>query len=436
MNEISVEKYEVLPIGWIKTKLEDCVEILDSKRIPINSSERSRRKGNVPYYGATGQVDWIDDYLFDEEIVLLGEDGAPFFEKYKDKAYVVTGKSWVNNHAHVLKGIPGLLENKFLCYYLNRFDYHGYVNGTTRLKLNQSTMKQIPILLGPINEQNRIVSKIEELFSKINFIESTLQRIKAELYRYRNSLFFNSFANILPLESLSTCGNIGTGGTPSRKKPEYYGGKIPWIKTTEVKNSIIEDTEEKITQLGIENSNAKVYPKNSVILAMYGEGKTRGRVAISNIPAATNQACAVIVCNSEKLYYKYCFYWLQSQYYQIRAKSSGGNQPNLNLGIVKKLKLPLPDIRMQKSIVEKIELDLSQADFLWKNVAQTLNLINMLKKTILEQAFQGKLVSQDENGESTEILLQKIRREKEKLEQTQKVIKSKSIKSRRIKNAS
>ncbi len=169
---------------------------------------------------------------------------------------------------------------------------------------------------------------------------------------------------------------------------------------------------------------------------MYGEGKTRGRVAISNIPAATNQACAVIVCNSEKLYYKYCFYWLQSQYYQIRAKSSGGNQPNLNLGIVKKLKLPLPDIRMQKSIVEKIELDLSQADFLWKNVAQTLNLINMLKKTILEQAFQGKLVSQDENGESTEILLQKIRREKEKLEQTQKVIKSKSIKSRRIKNAS
>lgn len=291
------------------------------------------------------------------------------------------------------------------------------------------------ISLPPLNEQKRIITKIEELFSKINFIENTLQKIKVELSHYRNSLLFTSFENILQLQPLLSCGKIGTGGTPSRKKPEYYGGKIPWIKTAEVKNSIIEDTEEKITHIGMDSSNAKIYPKNSVILAMYGEGKTRGRVAILNIPASTNQACAVIVCDAEKLFYKYCFYWLQSQYYKIRSKSSGGNQPNLNLGIIKKLEIPLPAIQTQKNIVEKIELGLSQVDFLNKNIEQLSTLMNILKKSIVKQTFEGKLVPQDPNDEPAEILLQKIKQEKERLQETQRVINTKSIKLRRTKNA-
>ena len=106
-----MEKNNELPDGWVETNLETCVEILDSKRIPINSRERQQRLGNIPYYGATGQVGTIDDYLFDEELVLLGEDGAPFFDSFKNKAYLINDKSWVNNHAHVLKGISDLLLN-------------------------------------------------------------------------------------------------------------------------------------------------------------------------------------------------------------------------------------------------------------------------------------------------------------------------------------
>lgn len=99
---------ESLPNGWDLTNLEDVVDILDSKRIPINAKERAERVGTVPYYGATGQVGWIDDYLFDEELVLLGEDGAPFFDMSKHKAYLISGKSWVNNHAHVLRALNGI----------------------------------------------------------------------------------------------------------------------------------------------------------------------------------------------------------------------------------------------------------------------------------------------------------------------------------------
>ncbi|MCD0887199.1 restriction endonuclease subunit S, partial [Staphylococcus aureus] len=97
-----------------------------------------------PYYGATGETGKIDDYLLDETTILVGEDGAPFLDKYAIKAYKVSGKYWVNNHAHILRA---LIEEDFLLNYLNYFDYTGYVNGTTRLKLTQTSLQSIPIIV-------------------------------------------------------------------------------------------------------------------------------------------------------------------------------------------------------------------------------------------------------------------------------------------------
>lgn len=102
-----------LPENWVAITLEDVAEVHDNLREPVNSSERSKRAGPYPYFGATGRVGWIDDYRQDGEYVLLGEDGAPFFDPTKDKAYLVSGKCWVNNHAHVLKGIGGLCINRY-----------------------------------------------------------------------------------------------------------------------------------------------------------------------------------------------------------------------------------------------------------------------------------------------------------------------------------
>ena len=151
--------------GWETKRLDEVADILDNRRIPVNSKERDSRQGPVPYFGATGQVGWIDDHIFDEEIVLLGEDGAPFLDSNKQKAYVVRGKSWVNNHAHVLRvkeGIPSL----YLKYWLDRLDYRPYVNGTTRLKLTQGEMRRIPISLPPERERHEIVAEIEKQFSR------------------------------------------------------------------------------------------------------------------------------------------------------------------------------------------------------------------------------------------------------------------------------
>jgi type I restriction enzyme S subunit len=173
-----------LPAGWESAKLGDVVDILDSRRVPVNSKERETRQGSIPYYGATGQVGWIDDFLFDEELVLLGEDGAPFLDRSKQKAYVIRGKSWVNNHAHVLRPKNGI-PSAYIKHYLDLADYHPFVTGTTRLKLNQAAMRQIPVPLAPPDQQKRIVAEIEKQFSRLDEAVANLNRIKANLKRYK-----------------------------------------------------------------------------------------------------------------------------------------------------------------------------------------------------------------------------------------------------------
>jgi type I restriction enzyme S subunit len=167
-----------LPAGWAPTRLAAITVCLDFRRRPINGAEREQRIAGkleselFPYFGATQQQGWIDDFLFDEELMLLGEDGAPFFDPFRAKAYLVSGKSWVNNHAHVFRGIHTSLP--FLVQYLNIFDYSGRVVGATRPKLNQSQAIDIPIMLPPLAEQHRIVRKIDELMSLCDRLEASL----------------------------------------------------------------------------------------------------------------------------------------------------------------------------------------------------------------------------------------------------------------------
>lgn len=124
-----------------------------------------------PYYGLTGLVGYIDDYILDREYVLSGEDAASFLDKNANKAYIINGKSWINNHAHILKSKS---NNKYLMYYLNWFNYNKYVSGTTRLKLSQSNMKRIPFPILNIKIKRKIVLQIENIFQMIDKIKEQL----------------------------------------------------------------------------------------------------------------------------------------------------------------------------------------------------------------------------------------------------------------------
>lgn len=186
----------LLPNGWINASLNDLCLILDFMRIPINSTDRDTRINGIatdnlyPYFGATGQVGYIDSYIFDGTYLLIGEDGAPFLDPLRNKAFIVEGKFWVNNHAHILKP---KIDIKYLCHYLNSIPYSEHVTGTTRLKLNQEALKKINILLPPLNEQKRIVQKIEELFSEIDDGIRSLETANKLLDIYRESILIQAF---------------------------------------------------------------------------------------------------------------------------------------------------------------------------------------------------------------------------------------------------
>ncbi len=201
-----------------------------------------------------------------------------------------------------------------------------------------------------------------------------------------------------------------SGGTPSRKNPDYFGGKIPWIKSGELNDSVIYSCEETITKLGLEKSNAVLYPKNTVLLAMYGA--TIGKISILGISASTNQAICAFYHNEKIITNLYLFWFLKSIRRNLVNIGFGGAQKNISQEKIKHIWIPLPPLNEQKRIVSKIESIFAQIDAIKERLEilvlqtkSTSGSLSVLKKSILKQAFEGKLVPQDLNDKPTNIFL-------------------------------
>jgi type I restriction enzyme S subunit len=159
-----------IPEEWETSVLNNVVDIMDHKRIPLSEAQRMNKKGPYPYCGANGIIDYIDNFIFDDECVLLAEDGGTY-EKFENKAYIMDGKYWVNNHAHVIKGKQGIAHNRFILYWLNFSDIRKYITGSTRTKLNLENLKKIPLPKIPLPEQQRIaeiLSTADEAIQMVN----------------------------------------------------------------------------------------------------------------------------------------------------------------------------------------------------------------------------------------------------------------------------
>lgn len=159
--------------GWRYKKLGEVCEILDSKRKPI--TKEKREAGDIPYYGATGCLDFVKNYIFDEKLVLLGEDGAKWGAG-EESAYIIEGKSWVNNHAHTLRPKRSILIDEFMVYYLNYSNLQSYITGVTVPKLNQEKMRSIEIPVPPLSEQHSIVARLDAAFSHIDALKANAEK--------------------------------------------------------------------------------------------------------------------------------------------------------------------------------------------------------------------------------------------------------------------
>ena len=376
-----------LPQGWTKTELKDVVKILDGKRIPVNARERKLRKGNIPYYGATGQVGWIDDYIFNEELVLLGEDGAPFLEKTKRKAYVIDGKSWVNNHAHVLKTQSGLLT-KTLCYYLNQIDYKKFVGGTTRLKLTQASMRSIPILIPPLSEQKLIVAKIESILGQIDAARGGLENAKTLLKQARQSVLKQAFeGKMVPQDPKDEPTVIVSETVESPLETEDGQERLPAGWGMYKIGSLIEPSKERHHPtnsenrvfLGlehIESNNGKIlgqgnscYTKSTKTVFRQGDllyGRLRpylNKVHVADFDGVCSTDILVFP-KQHNVSNQYIGYFLSTSSFVNFAthNSIGVQHPRIKFDTISKFRIPLPPLNEQRRIVEKIESILGGID--------------------------------------------------------------------------
>ncbi|EJE3019281.1 restriction endonuclease subunit S [Escherichia coli] len=443
-----------LPEGWVETQLENIVDILDSMRVPVNNSERQSRiagkKENelYPYFGATGEVGKIDDYIFDEELVALGEDGVPFFDGHKNKAYMLYGKTWVNNHAHVIRAISGLSHNKYLCHYLNQFDYHDYVNGGTRLKLTQANMRKLPVSLAPLAEQKIIAEKLDTLLAQVDSTKARLEQIPQILKRFRQAVLaaavtgrltkedkdfitkkveLDNYKILIPEDWSETILN----NIINTQRPLCYGvvqpgdnikDGIELIRVCDINDGEVDLNHlRKISkEIDLQYKRSKVR-KNDILVTIVG---AIGRIGIVREDINVNIARAVARISPE---YKiivpmFLHIWLSSPVMQTWLVQSSKEvaRKTLNLKDLKNAFVPLPSIEEQREIVRRVEQLFAYADTIEKQVNNALARVNNLTQSILAKAFRGELTVQwrAENpdlisGEnSAAALLEKIKAER------------------------
>ena len=360
--------------------LESVCEILDSKRIPITESERI--KGQYPYYGANGVQDYVSDYIFDDELVLLAEDGGNFGSKDRPIAYRVTGKCWVNNHAHVLKP-KDIINVDYLCYSLMFYDTSGIVNGATRQKLTQSAMRQMQIPMVSMEEQIRIITVLNKVNELITMRKKQLDKldelVKSQFVEMFGDINFNNKNwDIQPLGELCT---IVRGGSP-RPIEQFLGGDVPWIKigdATDGENIYLHSTKEHIIQAGIKKS--RLIKSGSLIFANCGV--SLGFARIITFDGCIHDGWLAMEDIDDRLDKIFLLQSLNQMTEHFRAIAPSGTQPNLNTAIMKAYRQIIPPMELQKSYIAFVErIDKSKLI-----VKKSLEKLETLKKALMQEYF-------------------------------------------------
>ncbi|MFE7871782.1 restriction endonuclease subunit S [Micromonospora humida] len=408
-----------LPPGWTVAPLGELVDVLDSQRVPVSAKERAERSGSVPYYGAAGQVGFIDSAIFDEELVLLGEDGVQFFDLYRGKAYRISGPAWVNNHAHVLRP-RRMLEIGYLHHYLNSFDYRGYANGTTRLKLTQAAMSRIPVRMPPIQEQRRIVDDLGAHLSRLDKAADLLVKQLLRLRALKKRVLVDSvpFGDQTGWRSV-TVAEAGRVDLGRQRHPDWHTGEHmrPYLRVA----NVFEDRIDTADVMEMDFPPA-VFEKFKLapgdILLNEGQSpELLGRPALyRGVPedvAFTNSLLRFRVgpgIDPEWALLVFRRHMHAGRFSrEVRITT---NIAHLSASRFKAVEFPIPPLDEQREIVARTAERLSGLERLIAEVERAIRQADALRASLLAEAFAGRLVPQDPNDEPAAELLARIRAER------------------------
>lgn len=393
-------RFDKTPFGW---------RLLPVYKFATQVDNKERVKPDAEYRMAG--VKWYGGGVFNRETVLGKEQSANYLHPLKPGSIIYNRLfAWKESFATVPEDFAGLyVSNEFPQFEINKavalpeyvfllFTSKQIINAVNAASIGSAAIsrnrfKEVDFLsfkvpIPPVPVQQKIVAYWKAAEASIREAEILLEKTRKKAFdSFRNALGLsttmsvnkprlftanwrqidrwgidlvwrnkndtNSF--VFPTKLLRLICKTGAGGTPSRKHKEYFGGNILWVKTAEVKNNVINDTEEKITQLGLASSSAKLFPAGSIIVAMYGQGATRGRTAKLGVAASTNQACLVITEIDDSLDSDFLWYYLIVSYEAMRSLASGNNQPNLSAELIGGFPVPIPPKEKQKELKELFE---------------------------------------------------------------------------------
>lgn len=301
---------------------------------------------------------------------------------------------------------PDIANRRFVAFQLGTVDVRDAfvedIHGATRPRITTKQLRDCELSLAPLPEQHRIVEKVEVLLEQVNRAKERLDRVPLILKRFRQAVLAAACSGELTSESeldaweMLTIGSVawvGTGSTPLRTNSSFYSRNgTPWITSAATALPFVTHAEEFVTDEAINVHRLKKYPIGTLLVAMYGEGKTRGQVSELAIEATINQAMAAIVVDGKRANREFVKLHLQGNYLQMRSLSEGGNQPNLNLSKIKNFPLYLPSLQSQKRIVARVQAFMALADTIERRVQAATARANKLPQAILSKAFSGELV--------------------------------------------
>lgn len=390
-------------LSFIKGKIPSEINT-EQKGIPyIGASDLDTLSGNANYLLYTSDVNVP---MCNSEDVLVLWDGA--------RAGLIGKNHTGAISSTIVKITPDQFINKhFFFWYLKGFEKYLYecVNGTTIPHMNKKYVEDIMMIDWSLDDQKRIADFLDDKCGKIDRYIEKQQRIIDKLKEYKQAVITEAVTKGLdPDAPMKDSGiewigmipehwevpeikylvRIASGGTPDRNHPEYWNGNIPWIKTGELQNDIITNAEEYITEEGLNNSSAQVFNINTILVAMYGQGKTRGMTALLKTPASTNQACAGLTVTNSNVQIEYLWQCLIGAYDAIRSEAAGSGQPNLSATLIGNFHIALPPIEEQGLIVEYIKDRTVEIKSTIHKAEKLLEKLTEYKKSLIYEAVTGK----------------------------------------------
>lgn len=425
-----------LPASWAQCKIGEVARIVSGGTPPSKDQTNFTSEGGIPWVTPADLSGYRSCYISRGARNLSEKGyagcsaaklpaGSVLFSSRAPIGYVAIAANEIStNQGFKSFVLPEGFSSSFVYYYLKHIKpvAEQLATGTTFKELSGTAAAKLPFVVAPLAEQTRIADKLDTVLARVDACRERLDRVPAILKRFRQSVLGKAISGQLTEEwraenngddwqqtDVQSVAQVGTGSTPLRSNPSFFASTgTPWVTSAATSRPLVTQADEFVTESAIAAHRLRIYPAGTLLVAMYGEGKTRGQVTELGISATINQACAAIIVDQTQALTAYVKLVLQANYLEMRALAEGGNQPNLNLSKIKEFPLPLPDLAEQAEIVRRIEALFAWADRLEARLAAARSQTERLTPSLLAKAFRGELVPQDPADEPAAELLARI----------------------------